>query len=705
MAIFARLPNEEPPLASLFWTPDSPVSEDPSLQAKIGVLFRDDRWDLSALQSAPTGERITFNFGGLYAWQTLLAKELIAHLLNNRQMGQSHITRRHLSLSTLVAVLGDLRWLFKTMEDLNLRSLSEIQQQHVKRMIRMQPASGCSPESYALKLSILSRLYYHRSSLTCGGLDYNPFAYQSPQRALGVIKRGENRTPLIPEDIASVLLRWALAYIDIFAPDILAAEADYSGQNSKGQLHTAFNSANEQDRLVAYLEDRVDRLRGIPAVKTHGHIEIANAYIEREAGLPAGYLSENSPSIIDVMVKDHGYCTRFLQPPVAALPGSAAVWHLPFTVKEMKAECEYLSLACYIVCAYLSGMRDSEVRALQRDCLEMLRDAMGDVFRYKLKGKVHKGRSVPLSRKWIVIEPVARAVTVLQALTEHFHQQTGTNLLFSKIHAREAKASVHWVDISAMLRKFMKHCQEDLAPRLASPEFPSMPQEELWHLTSRQFRRSLAWHIANRPFGVVAGMIQYGHVAVKTFEGYADHGDVEFREQVSREQLLKSLGDVIDMCTDSWAGIHPAGPIGVELRAFFARVKDQYGDFPGEVVDRKRMEQLLKNKAANVHLGPLVHCFFRESEARCLPKRPDDEVATAPIKGVCDPHCQNACWTHRNLPQIEKFVAEADGYSKLNRISPQQRDHLLKDRDSAKAMIAAIQAAQLPRASEADSAA
>ncbi len=40
-------------------------------------------------------------------------------------------------------------------------------------------------------------------------------------------------------------------------------------------------------------------------------------------------------------------------------------------------------------------------------------------------------------------------------------------------------------------------------------------------LTTRQFRRTLAWHIARRPGGVIAGALQYRHHAIQMFEDYA----------------------------------------------------------------------------------------------------------------------------------------------------------------------------------------
>ena len=55
--------------------------------------------------------------------------------------------------------------------------------------------------------------------------------------------------------------------------------------------------------------------------------------------------------------------------------------------------------------------------------------------------------------------------------------------------------------------------------------------------TSR-FRRTLAWHIANQPFGTVAGMLQYQHMSVVTFEGYVGTRRSGFRREVEAERRL-----------------------------------------------------------------------------------------------------------------------------------------------------------------------
>ncbi|MFC9915193.1 hypothetical protein [Streptomyces sp. NPDC059862] len=43
----------------------------------------------------------------------------------------------------------------------------------------------------------------------------------------------------------------------------------------------------------------------------------------------------------------------------------------------------------------------------------------------------------------------------------------------------------------------------------------------LLHLTTRQFRRTLAWFIAHRPGGTIASALQYRHQRIQMFEGYA----------------------------------------------------------------------------------------------------------------------------------------------------------------------------------------
>ncbi|MEU6654025.1 hypothetical protein ABZ904_32475 [Streptomyces sp. NPDC046900] len=50
----------------------------------------------------------------------------------------------------------------------------------------------------------------------------------------------------------------------------------------------------------------------------------------------------------------------------------------------------------------------------------------------------------------------------------------------------------------------------------AIPDIDGRP----WRLMTSQFRRTLAWFIARRPGGTIAGALQYRHQSIQMFEGH-----------------------------------------------------------------------------------------------------------------------------------------------------------------------------------------
>ena len=91
------------------------------------------------------------------------------------------------------------------------------------------------------------------------------------------------------------------------------------------------------------------------------------------------------------------------------------------------AEAEQLGLllqtAAWVTIAYLSGMRDSEVKHLRRGCLSVSRAEDGRIYRRKISGLAFKGENDPVGvpATWIVGEPVERAVSVLERLHSGQH--------------------------------------------------------------------------------------------------------------------------------------------------------------------------------------------------------------------------------------------------------------------------------------------
>src|SRR3546814_17350120 len=68
------------------------------------------------------------------------------------------------------------------------------------------------------------------------------------------------------------------------------------------------------------------------------------------------------------------------------------------------------------------------------------------------------------------------------------------------------------------------------------PVIPPGPDGQPWRITTRQFRRTIAWHIANRPFGTIDGMIQYKNDSVAAFAGYAGTRASGFRAESAAQR-------------------------------------------------------------------------------------------------------------------------------------------------------------------------
>src|SRR3546814_3288314 len=94
-------------------------------------------------------------------------------------------------------------------------------------------------------------------------------------------------------------------------------------------------------------------------------------------------------------------------------------------------------LAAYIVCAYLTGMRDCEVQAMRRGCLSIARSEDGLIERQRVRSTLYKRRSsAGESASWVTIEPVAEAITVLERLSEHAARKTGSDTLWPVLRPR-----------------------------------------------------------------------------------------------------------------------------------------------------------------------------------------------------------------------------------------------------------------------------
>jgi hypothetical protein len=174
------------------------------------------------------------------------------------------------------------------------------------------------------------------------------------------------------------------------------------------------------------------------------------------------------------------------------------------------------------------------------------------------------------------------------------------------------------------------------------------------HTATADRSRTVAWHIAHQPFGVVAGARQYKHAQITVFEGYAGASASGFAAEVQAEQAIARLDYVEDLYTD-WASGGPSGGGAARLvNADFARIQAELGDLPGTVADQPRLRAMLDHLATTLHPGILGDCFYRPETALCAktanpPANPPGKPL--PMLNTCLT-CPNARRSQAHLPRL-----------------------------------------------------
>ncbi|HCU93733.1 MAG TPA: hypothetical protein DHU96_13805 [Actinobacteria bacterium] len=79
----------------------------------------------------------------------------------------------------------------------------------------------------------------------------------------------------------------------------------------------------------------------------------------------------------------------------------------------------------------------------------------------------------------------------------------------------------------------------------------------------------MAWFIARRPGGAIAGALQYRHHAIQMFEGYAGTSSSGFRAEVEAEQA-RTRGEHLLAMTDHHEHQQLTGPAAAEAASRLA---------------------------------------------------------------------------------------------------------------------------------------
>jgi hypothetical protein len=301
------------------------------------------------------------------------------------------------------------------------------------------------------------------------------------------------------------------------------------------------------------------------------------------------------------------------------------------------------------------------VKHLRRGCLQVIRDADGRPYRWKLASLAFKGERDPagVPATWVVGEPVARAIEVLHEL-----QPAETDLLFAVLPygnsagpaSRSTSPAIGTSATNRQINELAAWISGYCRTRDRGDGIPPVSGQP-FRLLTRQFRRTLAWFIARQPGGVIAGAIQYRHLSIQMFEGYAGTSASGFRAEVESEQAL-ARGEHLLAIVDKHEHEHLTGPAASEA----ARRLRDFGDrarFRGLVItDQRQLERLMQRGDPAIYPGTYATCVFNPDRALCQQQH-DTHGTARPSLGDCKPlDCRNTALTGGNRTALAREASD-----------------------------------------------
>jgi hypothetical protein len=170
-----------------------------------------------------------------------------------------------------------------------------------------------------------------------------------------------------------------------------------------------------------------------------------------------------------------------------------------------------------------------------------------------------------------------------------------------------------------------------------------IPPDAQGNIGTARFRRSLAWHIARRPNGLVALAIQYGHLRTTFASGnYASRSRGGIHDLLDVETVRAVADTVAELHEDLDAGGGVSGPAA--RRAINAAATAPR--FAGTVITATTARRLLANEDAMIYDNPhaLLLCHYKRANALCH----RDDVKDTPSLDHCVPGCGNIVRTDQH---------------------------------------------------------
>jgi hypothetical protein len=632
-----------------------------SLHAHLNGRYADPVWPLAPLTENPSASKKTIRWA---LWPASLQDEMRLATWNliNGQLrptflqGHGSRMRSRLSLSDTYNTAGQWKQFARWLEERGTGSLAECSAGVLHDYGQHLRDTSHDRGPVLKSLVALTRLWaFDQLSASPSGIGRPPWDELGVDDYLPAVSTagGENVTEPLAEQTIGPLLTWAMRMVDDLSGDILAGWAER--QRLAGAARCSA-SARGMAALRAYLRPMIAGQVPFPAVVIGGKPALARTYIGGVTGASPNQISQfiDREGLAGAAAQRPGPCPMDV-PVTGQIAGKP--WRPALDYDEALVLMRHLGTASFIVCAYLTGMRPGEILGLRTGCCpDPVPGPDGQPGRHLIRGHEyktatdedgnHQSRGAEREAPWVAITPVVNAIRVLERMVPAGH------LLFDH-HAHDlpsSRAGTGSLKVTAVrdrIEDFVTWANREAARHgLAGEVIPADPHG---NIGLSRFRRSLAWHIARRPNGLVALAIQYGHMRTAfdwTSEGYGSRSRNGIHDLIDLETARAVADTVAALHDDLENGGGISGPAARRaIRAAAAAPR-----FDGTPITLASARRLLANEDAMIYDNPhaLVLCHYKREKALCH----RDGVKDAPGLDHCVPGCGNIARTDQQAAQL-----------------------------------------------------